>query len=381
MERRITKNKHRQMTQQADRRRFLQLSIKMGLMAATMGFSGVTIGSGSSISRSQAAEVDVLPDRPNHHTADGFRNPPGSPTHEHNLSNWVKHIWRELAGDDPVLPKDHFIGQGRAAAELAQTGNGDKITWLGHSSFLLRLSDTNLLLDPFLSDYATSMPPFGPKRYTPPGLPVEKLPKIDLILISHNHYDHLDGATLTALPNRRNIPIIVPLRLRESCLELGYEKVTELDWYEAEKSGPITVTALPAIHLSGRGLFDRNETLWTGYAITDGRTKIHFCGDTAYHPLFKEIGRKYGPFDYGLVPIGAYRPQPMKNGAHATPEEAVNLGRDLRASKLIPIHWGSIILSQAPPFEAPERFFKAGLEAGYDELSLWKMKVGETRVI
>ena len=115
MERRITKINHRQRTQLADRRRFLKLSGKMGLMAATMGFSGVTIGSGSSISRSQAAEVDVLADRPHHHTADGFRNPPGSPTHEHNLSNWVKHIWRELAGDDPELPENHFLGEGRAA--------------------------------------------------------------------------------------------------------------------------------------------------------------------------------------------------------------------------------------------------------------------------
>jgi len=348
-------------------------------MATAMGLTGGLIGCGSSTTQSQAAEVEVLPERPYHHAAGGFRNPPGSPTHEHDLSNWVKHIWHELAGDDPELPEDHFIGQVRAAAELAATGNSDKITWLGHSSFLLRLSGANLLLDPFLSDYATSMPPFGPKRYTPPGLPVEKLPKIDLIIISHNHYDHLDGATLTALPNRRNIPIIVPLRLREFCLELGYEKIIELDWYDATKSGPITVTSLPAIHFSGRGLFDRNETLWTGYSITDGRIKIHFCGDTAYHSLFKEIGRDYGPFDYGLVPIGAYRPQPMKNGAHATPEEAVKLGRDLRADKLIPIHWGSIVLSQAPPFEAPVRFLKAGLEAGYDESSLWKMKVGETR--
>jgi L-ascorbate metabolism protein UlaG (beta-lactamase superfamily) len=128
-------------------------------------------------------------------------------------------------------------------------------------------------------------------------------------------------------------------------------------------------------------LFDRDVTLWNSYAITDGRSKIYFCCDSAYHPLFKEIGRKYGPFDYGLVPIGAYRPESMKNYAHVTPEEGVKLGRDLLASKLIPTHWGSIILSQAPPFEAPVRFLKAGVEAGYDELSLWKMKVGETRAI
>ncbi len=349
-------------------------------MAGATGLTGGLFGCGSA-TQSLAAEAEDLSNRPYHHTADGFRNPPGSPTHKHILSNWVKHIWYELAGDDLELPEGHFIGQDRAAAQLASLGNGDKITWLGHSAFLIRMSNTNILLDPFLSDYAASVTPFGPKRFTPPGLPVEKLPKIDLIVISHNHYDHMDSSTLSTLANRQNIPIIVPLRLRELCLEFGFKRITELDWYETAKSGPITVTSLPSIHFSGRGMFDRNETLWTGYALTDGRTKITFCGDTAHHPLYKELGRKYGPFDYGLVPIGAYRPQSTNKGTHATPEEAVRLGREMRANKLIPIHWGTILLSQAPPFEAPIRFLKAGLEAGYDESALWKMKVGETRVI
>jgi L-ascorbate metabolism protein UlaG (beta-lactamase superfamily) len=380
MERRIIKYNHRQMAQLVDRRQFLQLSGKVGLMAAATGFTGGLIGC-SSATQAHAAEAEVLADRPYHHTANGFRNPPGSPSHKHNLSNVVRHIWHEMAGDDQELPEGHFTGQDRAAAQLATFGNSDKITWLGHSAFLIRMSDTNILLDPFLSDYATLAPPFGPKRFTPPGLPLEKLPRVDLVLISHNHYDHMDKVTLTSLPNRQNIPIIVPLGLRKICLELGYKKVTELDWYGTTRSGLIKITSLPAVHFSGRGLFDRNETLWTSYALTDGRTKIHFCGDTANHPLFRKTGLKYGPFDYGMVPIGAYRPGSASKGLHATPEEAVKLGRDMRARTLIPMHWGTILLSQAPPFEAPVRFLKAGLAAGYDESALWKMKVGETRVI
>ncbi|MBC8442410.1 MAG: MBL fold metallo-hydrolase [Deltaproteobacteria bacterium] len=363
------------------RRRFLKLIKKMGLLAAIMGFAGWPAGCGSSTPLSQAAEVETLPGRPYHHTPEGFRNPIGSPIHEHSITNWVKHIWHEISGNVPEIPGNHFIGHDQAADQLLATGNDDKITWLGHSSFLLRLSDTNILLDPFLSDYATSVPPFGPKRYAPPGLPLEKLPEIDLIIISHNHYDHMDSATLKALPDRHNIHIIVPLRLRKFCLELGYKKVTELDWFETIKSGAIKITALPVVHFSGRSLSDSNKTLWAGYSIFNDRTKIYFSGDTAYHSFFKEIGQNYGPFDYGLIPIGAYRPHPMKNYAHVTPEQAVKLGRDLRINKLIPIHWGSIVLSQAPAFEAPERFLKAGKKEGYSELSLWKMKIGETRLL
>ncbi len=128
-------------------------------------------------------------------------------------------------------------------------------------------------------------------------------------------------------------------------------------------------------------MFDKNQTLWAGYAITDGQTRIHYCGDTAYHTVFKEIGNKFGPFDYCLVPIGAYRPAPEENTNHSTPEQAVQLGLDVRATKLVPMHWGSLILSQAPLFEAPGRFLNAGLEKGYDESALWKMRVGETRLI
>ncbi|KGM38309.1 hypothetical protein JY97_17065 [Alkalispirochaeta odontotermitis] len=337
------------------------------------------IGCSSYVSQAGAAEREVLSGRPYHHTAHGFRNPPGSPAHKHDLTAWIKHIWREIGGDEPVVPSDHFLGHNVAAKALAESGSGNKLTWLGHSSFLLRLGGRNILLDPFLSDYATSVPPFGPKRYTPPGIPVEKLPRIDLLLISHNHYDHLDQATLEALPDKDRIAVIVPLNLKKFIAELGFDDVTELDWHDSKKSGPITVTALPAVHFSSRSLFDRNETLWTGYSITDGHTKVYFSGDTGYHTLFKDLGRRYGPFDLGMVPIGAYKRASNLKSTHTTPEEAVRLGQNLGVKTLVPMHWGAIVLSYEPPFEPPIRFLKAGLAAGFSEDHLWKMAVGETR--
>jgi L-ascorbate metabolism protein UlaG (beta-lactamase superfamily) len=243
------------------------------------------------------------------------------------------------------------------------------------------LGGRNILLDPFLSDYATPVPPFGPKRFTPPGLPVEKLPGIDLLVISHNHYDHLDRATLEVLPNKDRIPVIVPLKLKGFFSELGFRDVTELDWHDTKKTGPITVTAIPAVHFSSRSLFDRNETLWTGYSISDGHTKVYFSGDTGYHSIFKDLGRRYGPFDLGLVPIGAYKRASNLKSTHATPEEAVRLGRDLGVKTLVPMHWGTLVLSYEPPFEPPVRFLKAGLASGFSESRLWKMAVGETRVL
>ena len=162
---------------------------------------------------------------------------------------------------------------------------------------------------------------------------------------------------------------------------MGFRDVIELDWHATRKTGPITVTALPAVHFSSRSLFDRNETLWTGYSISDGHTRIYFSGDTGYYSIFKDPGRRYGPFDLGLVPIGAYKRASNLKSTHTTPEEAVRLGRDLGIKTLVPMHWGTLVLSYEPPFEPPIRFRKAGLASGFSDERLWKMAVGETRVL
>ena len=381
MEKHVLRQDHRIIDGPVSRRQFIKITGRVGLVGAAKGLAGGLIVCRSSVSQAGTADTEVLPGRPYHHTGDGFRNPPGSPVHKHDLTAWIDHIWREIGRDDPEVPADHFLGHNAAAKALLETDPANRLTWLGHSSFLLRLGGRNILLDPFLSDYATSVPPFGPKRYTPPGLPAEKLPGIDLLVISHNHYDHLDRATLEVLPNRDRIPVIVPLKLKAFISELGFRDVTELDWHDTKKTGPITVTAIPAVHFSSRSLFDRNETLWTGYSISDGNTKVYFSGDTGYHSIFKDLGRRYGPFDLGLVPIGAYKRASNLKSTHTTPEEAVQLGRDLGAKTLVPMHWGSLMLSYEPPFEPPIRFLKAGLAAGFSDEQLWKMAVGETRVL
>jgi N-acyl-phosphatidylethanolamine-hydrolysing phospholipase D len=381
MNKRFSRQKRRIIDDPVSRRQFIRLIGWFGLGGAAKGLTGGLISCSSNVSQAGTAETEVLPGRPYHHTADGFRNPPGSPVHKHDLTAWIDHIWREIGRDDPEVPADHFLGHDAAERALLETGSENRLTWLGHSSFLLRLGGRNILLDPFLSDYATSIPPFGPKRYTPAGLPVEKLPGIDLLVISHNHYDHLDRTTLEALPKKDRIPVIVPLKLKDFISELGFQDVTELDWHDTKKSGPITVTAIPAVHFSARSLFDRNETLWTGYAISDGHTKVYFSGDTGYHSIFKDFGHRYGPFDLGIVPIGAYQRASNRKSTHTTPEEAVRLGQDLGVKTLVPMHWGALVLSYEPPFEPPVRFMKAGLASGFSEDRLWKMAVGETRTL
>jgi L-ascorbate metabolism protein UlaG (beta-lactamase superfamily) len=370
----VVRQDHHIIDRPVSRRQFIKLTGQAGL-------TGGLIFCRSYLSQAGMGENEILPGKPYHHTADGFRNPPGSPVHKHDLTAWIKHIWREIGRDDPVMPAGHFLGHSAAARALVEAGPANKLTWLGHSSFLLRLGGRTILLDPFLSDYASSVPPFGPKRYTPPGLPVGKLPRVDLLVISHNHYDHLDRATLEALPDKDRIPVIVPLKLKKFIAELGFGDVTELDWHDSKKTGPITVTALPAVHFSSRSLFDRNGTLWAGYAISDEHTKVYFSGDTGYHSLFKDLGRRYGPFDIGTVPIGAYKRASNLKSTHTTPEEAVRLARDLGIRTLVPMHWGALVLSYEPPFEPPVRFLKAGLAVGYSEDRLWKMAVGETRTL
>ena len=381
MDKRVIRNDGRINNGQVSRRQFIKLTGRAGLVGAAKGLTGGLIGCSPYVSQAGEVETKALPGRPYHHTADGFRNPPGSLIHKHDLTAWFDHIWREISRDDPEVPAGHFLGHSMAAKMLLETGPGNRLTWLGHSSFLLRLGGRNILLDPFLSGYATSVPPFGPKRYTPPGLPVEKLPGVDLLIISHNHYDHLDRTTLEMLPNKDRIPVIVPLKLKAFISELGVRDVTELDWHDTKKTGSITVTAIPAVHFSARSLFDRNETLWTGYSISDGHTRIYFSGDTAYHSFFKDLGRRYGPFDLGMVPIGAYKRASNLKSNHTTPEEAVRLGRDLGVKTLVPMHWGTLVLSYEPPFEPPVRFLQAGLDSGFSEGRLWKMAVGETRAL
>lgn len=314
--------------------------------------------------------------RPAHHRpGGGFRNPPGSPQQRARLRDFLKFLlWDMRRAKLPPLPADLAVPGKPNLEALADNA----LCWLGHACFALRIGGKLILTDPFLSRTAG---PFGlgPKRFLPAALEAADLPRLDLIVISHNHYDHIDTAALRAYRWRAETPVVCPLGVGALLRRQGFVRITELDWWQDWPLGDLTVTALPAVHFSGRGPFDRNRSLWASMALAGGGRKVWFGGDTGYGAVFREIGARAGPFDLALVGIGAYEPRIIMEASHATPEEAVMIARDIGAARAVGMHWGSIMLTPEDPFEAPARFRQAALEQQYGEARAWILPVGEVR--
>ena len=326
---------------------------------------------------------------PYHHLPDGtFRNLPGSPKREKSRNSrgffyffYKGIIKREMFDQKEIpdnIPASHFLTQQEALKQYKNNNNQISITWLGHASFLIRLGNQNILTDPFLSKTAG---PFGigPNRYISSGINISDLPEINCVLISHNHYDHFDTKSLIKLKNKNNITVICPLKLSKSIFNLGYKKVIELDWYEKQKNFYFNITAMPSYHWSRRLGQKYNATLWNGYVIQYQTKKIYFSGDTAFGPIFSEIGNKYGPFDLTIVPIGAYEPRSMMKASHCTPEEAVEITTMLNSKNILGMHWGTIRLSAENPWEPAKKFNKSAKLMGYSNNQIWQMAIGQTR--
>ncbi len=322
---------------------------------------------------------------PYHHVKNGFRNPAGSPLYDGTLGDTISaysdRTIEAISGYAPTLSAEYILTPKEVRMGLTRTKGEDALTWLGHASFLIKLGGKTILTDPFLSDYATGAPPFGPKRATPPALSIEKLPQIDILVVSHNHYDHLDEETIEALPGKDKIQVIVPLGMGTFFTGRGYQQVMELDWYGYTEIEDITVRAVPAIHGSGRGLFDCNEMLWASYVFKKGTKQVYFSSDTAYGPVYSEIARKIGPVDYALIPIGVYEPRRRMKSVHVDPGQALQIGKDLNAKNIIAMHWGTIRLSDEAFEEPPRRFRQVANENGFTKESAWLLKVGESRLL
>jgi L-ascorbate metabolism protein UlaG (beta-lactamase superfamily) len=240
------------------------------------------------------------------------------------------------------------------------------VTWLGHSTALLELDGYRVLTDPIWSDRCSPSRTVGPQRLHPVPAPLEALPALDAVLISHDHYDHLDMDTVLALARTQRAPFVVPLGVGAHLLQwrIPSERIVELDWHEHTRIGELRLECTPARHFSGRFL-SRNTTLWSSWAIIGPQHRVYFGGDTGYSRSFERIGADHGPFDLTLMPVGAYNTS--WPDIHMNPEEAVRAHRDVTdAGLLVPIHWGTFRLAPHPWAEPIERLLVAADGAGVD---------------
>ena len=226
--------------------------------------------------------------------------------------------------------------------------------WVGHSSFVINNYDLNIISDPMFSDRASPLQFLGPKRLIEPAIGYKNLPKIDVVIISHNHYDHLDLKSVKKL-NKLNPDTIflVPLKLKNWFLSKGIKNVYEFEWWESKIIENTTFTFVPVQHWSRRGLFDKNKSLWGGWWIENSSIKLVHLGDTGYSKDFIEINKRLGSPDVAFIPIGAYSPRRIMKKSHMNPREALDAALDLGAKKSIGMHWGTFILT-TEPIKEPE---------------------------
>jgi len=253
------------------------------------------------------------------------------------------------------------------------------VTWVGHSTLLVQLEGVNILTDPHWSARASPVSFAGPRRVSAPGLRFEDLPPIHVVVISHDHYDHLDEATVKRLAAEHRPRFIVPLGLKQWFADAGIADVEELDWWGRREERGLRFTCVPAQHFSGRTLWDRNRRLWSGWVIAGPTKRLYFAGDTAYFAGLKEIGDRLGPFDLTALPIGAYVPAGIMQPGHTTPEEALRAFADVRGERFVAIHWGTFDLAEEPLEEPPRRLLTEARRLGLDLDHIWVLKHGETR--
>ena len=318
--------------------------------------------------------------KPYHHLPDGtFRNPEGSPKRDPNVKFSYKVFIAEKKKIKIEFPKDHVVPREQVLKNLEANSQNDYIAWIGHATFLIKLGNTTIITDPLFSKNTGPLI-FGPKRYVDPAIKLKEIPKTDLLLLTHNHYDHLDASTIRNYPHK-NTKVLLPLNLSKYFKK--FKDVNELDWYEEiQVNKDIKVTLLPAVHWSKRSLWDTNKTLWGNFLIEYKNKKILFASDTGYGDIYKKLGNQYGPIDITFINIGAYNFYPMmavkdKSIYHTNPEQALNIGKDLKSRKVIGMHWGTIVLSLEPIMEPPVRFKDNAEEYGFKREDAIIFKIGE----
>ena len=256
------------------------------------------------------------------------------------------------------------------------------VTFIGHATFLIQVGGVNLLTDPVYARRASPVPFAGPRRARAPGIRFEDLPAISCVLLSHNHYDHCDLATLRALDRRFHLPLVTPLGNGRLLQSAGIRRIEEIDWWETAHTAPLPITLTPAQHFSARHMFDRNRALWGGFLIDAGAgRRILFAGDTGYGPHFREIAARLSPIDLALLPIGAYEPRWFMKDIHMNPAEAVQAHLDLGARQSIAMHFGTFQLTPEGIDEPPRELATALQERAVPAAWFRTVQVGESMSI
>ncbi|HEI8864596.1 MBL fold metallo-hydrolase [Serratia sp. AKBS12] len=311
-----------------------------------------------------------------HHTPQGFRNPEPSQRQEGDLRRWQDERKKLGLPKPPSEGYQQFTANWWQQADLG--GEQDCIWWLGHASILLRLGGRYVLIDPVLSPRASPLSFYGPKRRTPPPLTVRQLPAVDVVLISHNHYDHLDRRTVRQLARRfPQATFIVPLGLKDWFRRYRFARVEELDWWDSLSVGEMTFHATPARHWSMRSLWDRNRSLWCGWVIHHPSLRFYFSGDSGYSERLAEIGDRLGPFEVAALPIGAYAPRWFMQEQHMDPQQSVKLYQQLKQPRVIPIHWGVFELADESLDDPPRQLALALSDAGLRQHQFEPLKIGQ----
>ncbi len=339
--------------------------------------------------------------RPPHHRPDGrFRAPWPEAAGDDAMRRRFVRVAREwLLGSHPPDPEPQRLPvvEPDLAHPVLRSGEA-RVTWVGHATFLIQLPGLNLLTDPVWSRRPSPVAFAGTTPRFVPAVPaLDALPPIHGVLLSHDHYDHLDRATVRALHRRfgDDVRWYAPLGFDRWLGRLGIRNVAALDWWDEAPSpdGGHTLTATPARHWCRRTPWDTNRRLWCGWAVTSTDTvaavptsppghRLYFTGDTAWAGIFQEIGRRLGPFDASLIPIGAYEPRWFMKSSHVNPEEAVRIWRHLGSTGVfVPMHWGTFRLTFEDPLEPPERLRAAWNDEGLPADALRVLRHGETLVL
>jgi len=325
---------------------------------------------------------------PSHHRPEGgFRNPWPS-AQLHGFVDFLKWslVERRRNPRRPDPDPRTFVRADPAFTVPRADPEQLTITWVGHTSFLIQIAGLNVLTDPVWSQRASPVQFAGPRRWVPPAIEFDRLPPIDVVVVSHDHYDHLDARTISRLAERYPAAVwYAPLGLTPFLKQRGARDIVERDWWEESTIGSLQLTCVPAQHFSGRTLGRRDRTLWCGWTLRSPHRSLFFAGDTALHPEFVTIGQRCGPFDLAILPIGAYEPRWFMGAVHMNPEDCIKAvaqlseGQQGQRLAVAAAHWGTFKLTDEPMDEPPARMRELWQASRFEPNNLWIMRHGETR--